>query len=137
MLKTSRSLQKMILKKHPCLQNEGIYSKILISLFSNCMCSSAKSHQSCLTLCGPVDWSLPGSSVHGILQSRILEWVAVPFSRGSSRPRDQAHVSCIHLYWQASPLPLVAPGKPRNHCMHACMLIIVQIKLVFLRVILT
>ena len=40
--------------------------------------------QSCLTLCDPMDCSLPGSSVHGILQARILEWVAIPFSRGSS-----------------------------------------------------
>ena len=44
--------------------------------------------QSCLTLCESVDCSLPGSSVHVILQARILEWVAIPFSRGSSRPRD-------------------------------------------------
>ena len=40
--------------------------------------------QSCLTLCDPMDYSLPGSSAHGILQARILEWVAIPFSRGSS-----------------------------------------------------
>jgi len=40
-------------------------------------------------------FSPPGSSVHGILQARILEWVAIPFSRGSSRPRDQTPVSCI------------------------------------------
>jgi len=40
--------------------------------------------QSCLTLCNPMDCSLPGSSVHGILQARILEWVAIPFSRGFS-----------------------------------------------------
>ena len=44
--------------------------------------------QSCPTLCDPVDCSLLGSSVHGILQARILEWVAISFSRGSSRPRD-------------------------------------------------
>ena len=44
--------------------------------------------QSCLTLCNPMDYSPRGSSVHGILQARILEWVAIPFSRGSSRPRD-------------------------------------------------
>ena len=42
--------------------------------------------QSCLTLCSPTDCGPPGSSVHGILQARILEWVATPFSRGSSRP---------------------------------------------------
>ena len=43
----------------------------------------------------PMDCSLPGSSVHGILQARILEWVAIPFSRGSSQPRDRTQVSCI------------------------------------------
>ena len=51
--------------------------------------------KSCPTLCNPMDCSPPGSSVHGILQARILEWVAVPFSRGSSRPRDQTQVSCV------------------------------------------
>ena len=44
----------------------------------------------CLTLCNPLDYS-----VHGILQARILEWAAFPFSRGSSRPRDGTQVSCI------------------------------------------
>ena len=51
--------------------------------------------QSCLTLCDPMDCSLPGSSVHGILQATILEWVAIPFSRGSFWPRDWTLVSCI------------------------------------------
>ena len=51
--------------------------------------------QSCLTLCDSMDCSLPGSSVHGIFQARILEWVAISFSRGSSRPRDQTQVFCI------------------------------------------
>ena len=52
--------------------------------------------QSCLTLCDPLDCSLPGSSVRGrILQAGILEWVAIPFSRGASRPRDRTCVSCI------------------------------------------
>ena len=51
--------------------------------------------QSCLTLCDPVDYSPPGFSVHEILQARILEWVAVPSSRGSSQPRDWTWVSCI------------------------------------------
>ena len=51
--------------------------------------------QSGLTLCDPVDGSLSGSSVHEIFQARILEWVVIPFSRGSSRPRDQTHVSYI------------------------------------------
>ena len=49
--------------------------------------------QLCLTLCDPLECSPPGSSVHGLLQARILEWVAIPFPRGSSRPRDQTQVS--------------------------------------------
>ena len=44
--------------------------------------------QSCPTLCEPMDRSRPGSSIHGILQARVLEWVAIPFSRGSSQPKD-------------------------------------------------
>ena len=49
--------------------------------------------RSCPTLCDPLDSSPPGSSVHGILQARILEWVTVPFSRGSSWPNSQTHLS--------------------------------------------
>ena len=51
--------------------------------------------QSCPTLCDPVDCSLPGSSVHGILQARLLEWIAIPFSRGSSQLRDWTWISNI------------------------------------------
>ena len=51
--------------------------------------------QSCPTLCIPMDCSSPASSAHGILQVRILEWVVISFSRGSSRPRDWTWVSCI------------------------------------------
>ena len=51
--------------------------------------------QSCLILCDPMDCSPPGSSVHEILQARILEWVAISFSRGSSQPKDQTEVSHI------------------------------------------
>ena len=50
--------------------------------------------QSCPTLCNPMDCCPPGSLVHGIFQAWILEWVAIPFFRGSSRPRDQTPVSC-------------------------------------------
>ena len=59
-----------------------------------CMCVCVVT-QLCLTLCDPVDYSLPVSSVRGILQSRILEWVAISFSRESSQPRDRTWVSCI------------------------------------------
>ena len=51
--------------------------------------------QSCLTFCDPVNCSPPASFVQAILQARILEWVAISFSRGSSQPRDQTWVSCI------------------------------------------
>ena len=58
-------------------------------------CTTALFSQSCLTLCDPKDCSPPGSSVYGIFQARILEWVAISFSRRSSRPRDQARVFCV------------------------------------------
>ena len=50
--------------------------------------------QLCPVICNPMDCSPPGSSVHGILQARILEWVAISFSKGSSQPRDRTQVSC-------------------------------------------
>ena len=51
--------------------------------------------QLCPTLCSSVDCSLPGSSLLGILQARALEWVAIPFFRGFSQPRDRTQLSCI------------------------------------------
>ena len=51
--------------------------------------------QSCPTLCDPMDCSPPGSSIHGIFQARVLEWVAISFFRGSSPPRNRTRVSCI------------------------------------------
>ena len=57
--------------------------------------SESEVTQSCSTRYHSVDCSLPGSSVHGILQARVLEWVAVSFSRGLYQPRDQTRVSCI------------------------------------------
>ena len=59
------------------------------------LCLHAKSLQQCLTLCNPIDSSLPGSSVHGISQARILEWDAMLSSRESSQPRDQNWVSYV------------------------------------------
>ena len=56
--------------------------------FTMIMYARAKPLQSCRTLCDPMDWGPPGSSVHGILQAKTLEWVAMPSSRGSSPPRD-------------------------------------------------
>ena len=62
---------------------------------NNTDCVHAKSLQSCPTLCDTMDCSPPGSSVHVILQVRILEWVAISFFRGSSWPRDRTHISYI------------------------------------------
>ena len=59
------------------------------------MCECVLVTQLCPTLCDHVDCSPLGSSVHGILQARILEWFAISFSRGSSWPRDRTHVFCI------------------------------------------
>ena len=58
--------------------------------------------QPCLTLCNPMDCSPPGSSVHGIFQARLLEWVTISSSRVSSQPRDQTWVSCIELNMPAN-----------------------------------
>ena len=57
--------------------------------------SESEVAQSCPTLCDPMDYSLPGSSIHGIFQARVLEWVAISFSRGSSWPLDRTWVSRI------------------------------------------
>ena len=79
---------------------------------SRSICVSAKLLQLCLILCDPMDYSPPGSSVHGSLQARMLEWVAMPSSRGSSLARDRtciSYVSCIgrwvlyHWYHLGSP----------------------------------
>ena len=76
---------------------------------SDCVCCFQDAQ-----LCDPMDCSPPGSSVHGILQARILEWVAISYSRGSSQPMDQTYVSYICLlHWQAGSLLLVPPGKPQ------------------------
>ena len=65
-------------------------------IISHCVCVYLCVHaQLCQTRCHPMDHSLPGSSVHGIFQARILEWVAISFSRGSSWLRDWTHVFCI------------------------------------------
>ena len=75
------------------------------------------SFQSCLTLCDPIDCSLPGSSVQGILQARILGWVVIPFSKGSSWPREWTQVSCIasrfFTVWATRKSPCASP-QPVN-----------------------
>ena len=73
--------------------------------------SDSEVTQSCLTLCDPIDCSLPGSSVHGIFQAIVLEWVAISFSRGSAQPRDQtciSPISCIGRWISTT----ILPGNP-------------------------
>ena len=77
-----------------------------INIYSVYVSVKVKIAQSCLTFYDPMDCSPSGSSVHGILQARILEWVAIPFSRGSSQPGAQTQVSCFAgqtLYQSESP----------------------------------
>ena len=78
-----------------------------------CVCVCVQLLQQCPTPCNLMDCSPPGSSVHGILQARILEWVAISFSRGSSQPRDQTQVSCVSysasIFFTTEP-----PGKPQQ-----------------------
>ena len=69
-------------------------------------------NQSCSTLCDPVDCSPPGSSVHGVFQARMLEWVVISSSRGSSPPMNQNHISCmVDRFFTTVP-----PGKPMRVC---------------------
>ena len=77
---------------HPKL---NLYLSILLCLMLLWKESESEVIQSCLTLCDPMNCSPPGSSVNGIFQAKILEWVAISFSRGSSRPSNQTQVSCI------------------------------------------
>ena len=70
----------------------------------------------CPTLCDPKDCSPLGSTVHGILQARILEWVAIPFSRGSSQSRDQTWVSCIaDRFFSISATKEALQWEEKNH----------------------
>ena len=85
---------------------EALYLRLGLEPVS--MCAKLLSR---VRLCDPMDSSPPGSSVHGILQARILEWVAMPSSRGSSDPGLEPE-SLSLLHWQAGSLPLVPPGKP-------------------------
>ena len=82
----------------PCpWDSPGKNSGVGCHFFLQCMKvkSEREVAQSCPTLCDPMDHSLPGSSVHGIFQARVLEWGAISFSRGSSQPRDWTQVSWI------------------------------------------
>ena len=84
-----------------------VHAKLLQLLYVH-----AKFLQSCPTLCDSMDSTLPGSFVHGILQAWILEWVAMPSSKGSSWPRDWTCISYVSCISRQASLPLVLPGKP-------------------------
>ena len=89
------------------------YSELQGKALSNDVCMHAKSLPSCLTLCDPMNCSRPRFLVHGILQARILEWVAMPSSRESFRRRNRTHISCDSCtagrFFTAE-----LPGKPLN-----------------------
>ena len=86
-----------------------------------CVCMCAKMLQLCPTFCDPMDCSPPGSSVHGILQARTLEWaLAMPSCRGL--PASGIDPCLLYLlHWQMGSLPLVPPGKPMCLCMYVHM----------------
>ena len=86
-----------------CMQKYCTY--ICVCVYTVCVCVLVT--QSCQTLCDPMDCSPPGSSVHGILQARILEWIAISFSKGSSQPRDWTRSPAL----QADSLPFEPQGK--------------------------
>ena len=88
-------------------RNSGQFTKNLPFI----VCVLENSLHLCLTLCDHMDHSPPGSSVHRILQARILEWVAMRSSRASCWPRYQTLILCL-LHWQMDSLTLAPPGKP-------------------------
>ena len=73
----------------------------------------AKLLQSCPTFCDPMGCRLPDSPVHGILQSRILKWVTMPSSRGSSQSRHWTSIFLCLLHWQVGSLPFTSLEKPK------------------------
>ena len=89
-----------------CKAPKTMYMPCVYTHTHICCCLVAKSR---LTLCDPAHCSLPGSSVHVISQARILEWVDISFSKGSSQPRDRTHISCtgrwILYHWATREAP--------------------------------
>ena len=86
----------------------------ITTLLTGYVLCCAESLQSCPILCKPMDYSPPGSSVHGILQARILEWDAMPSSQGIFPTQGSNPPLLRLLHWQACSLPLAPPGKPVN-----------------------
>ena len=85
-----------VVKEETLGRNRKILDSLLFCFICpHCWCCCRLVAQSCRTLCDPMDCSPPGSSVHGISQARMLEWVAMPCSRASSLPRDRTWISCV------------------------------------------
>ena len=105
------------------LKNKGMLSSTILSNSSLSSAVCAKSLQSSPALCDPMDCSLPGSSICGILQAAILEWVTMPSTRESFQPRDRTHISYITYIGRQVPYhqrclgsPLLPP--PRKHILN-------------------
>ena len=112
---------KYLVRLQKSMQEHGPFNKYcLIYKFTK-----VKVTQSCLTLCDSMDCSLPGSSVHGISQASIPEWVAISFSRGFSEPRDQTQVFCI-LGWFFTAWAIREAWILKNKC---CLVLTVTYKL--------
>ena len=94
----------------------GIFPrKTSVLLIIKIFCVQCTCVQSWLTLCNPMDCSLPDSFVHGIFQTRILEWIVISYSRGSSPLRDPTGVFCVSCTDRWITLQLAPPGKPWVH----------------------
>ena len=89
-----------------------LYSWKLVLPVPETLLNCAKSLQLCLTLCHRMDCNSPGSSVPRIFQARILEWIAIASSRGSSQSRDRTQVSYVYQYWQVGSLSLAPRMEP-------------------------
>ena len=102
-LMASLAVQKFLISSHLFIfvfifiTLGGRWCLFFLFIFNE-VCTQAKSLQSCLTLCDPTDYSLPGSSVHGILQARRLEWIPMPSSRGSSQIQG-SNLCLLHCRW--------------------------------------
>ena len=90
----------------PCIFLESLHSNSAHQTMHPAAAAAAKSHQSCLTLCDPMDCSLPGSSVHGIFQARVLEWGAIAFS---DAPRHRTNST------QSKSFSLICTKPPNEH----------------------
>ena len=109
-------------------QRQGFLIILHLCFSLLCCCLAA---QSCLTLWNPMDCRPPGSSLHGILQARILEWVAISFSRESSWYRDWIHVSCMGRWiiyhwipWEATSLSYWSHYGPYISCCGEAVLLV-------------